>query len=242
MSVSVVMFDLDDTVFDHRGAVAAGVLEHRRALGAPLADADDLAELARWEALEEEHYPRWLSGELDFREQRRVRVREFVAPYGIDLSDDADADAWFDGYLRQYQRAWAIHEDAVPCFDELEQRIHGVRFGVITNGELESQTAKLIAIALDVRLDHVIASGEVGVAKPDQRIFEIACERFGVAPGDAAYIGDRLHTDAIGAAAAGLTGVWLARHGASDEDRAEGAAAGVHVIATLVELPAILAP
>ncbi len=140
---------------------------------------------------------------MTFVEQRRARARAFTGPHGADLGDDATADAWYDAFVEEYRRGWRLFEDAAACFDELEQRIPGVRFGIITNGDLDFQAAKIAAVELDVRIEHVIASGDVGVAKPDPRIFEIACERFGVQPSAATYIGDRLRTDAIGAAEAG---------------------------------------
>jgi putative hydrolase of the HAD superfamily len=238
--IQVVMFDLDDTVFDHVGARYAGLTAHRRTLGL---HGDDAAEVERWVALEEEWYPYWLRGELTHDEQRRARVRAFTALHGVDLTEDWDADAWFADYFAHYRSGWALHEDAGPCFDELERRIPGVRFGLITNGELGLQTSKMVAVELDVRIEQVIASGEVGFAKPDPRIFRLACDRFGVAPAGAAYVGDRLHTDAIGAADAGLTGVWLDRAGsATAEDLAAASAAGAHVIRNLAELPPLLAP
>ncbi len=237
--IGVVLFDLDDTVFDHEGARAEGLLAHRQTQGLP---GDDALELERWIELEEEHYPRWLRGEVTFLEQRRDRARAFTAPLGIDIGDDAAVDAWYLTFVAAYERGWRLHDDAGPCFDELERRIPGVRFGVITNGELDFQAAKIAAVELDVRLEHVVASGELGFAKPDARIFRAACELFGVAPQEAAYIGDRLRTDAIGAADAGLTGVWLDRAGsATAEDLAAAASAGAHVIRTLTELPDLLA-
>jgi putative hydrolase of the HAD superfamily len=56
-----------------------------------------------------------------------------------------------------------------------------------------------------------------------------------------AYVGDRLHTDAIGAAAAGMAGIWLDRHrrASADELRAAGNA-GVHVIQSLSEVRELL--
>lgn len=236
----VVMFDLDDTVFDHEGARDEGLLAHRRAVGLP---GDDSAELARWVALEEEHYPRWLTGELTFDEQRRARARGFTEPLGVTIGGDPDVDAWYTAFVAHYERGWRLYDDAVPCLDELQHRIHGVRFGIITNGHLDFQSSKIAAVALDTRVEHVIASGDVGVAKPDPRIFALACARFGVEPTAAAYVGDRLRTDAIGAADAGLTGVWLDRHGvATPDDLTAAAAAGAHVIRTLAELPPLLAP
>src|SRR5262249_13098088 len=52
-------------------------------------------------------------------------------------------------------------------------------------------------------------SGEVGVEKPDPRLFQLALDRAGVAASDAAYIGDFYSIDVRGAGAAGLTPVLL---------------------------------
>ena len=238
----VVLFDLDDTLFAHSRAVASGVAAYRAAHGGALADADDAVELARWHELEEHHYHRYLAGEIDFREQRRHRARGFVEPFGLDLSSDADADDWFGRYIVEYQLAWVLFDDTLPCLDALQAAIPGVRFGVVTNAELPFQREKMDATGLSDRIEHTIASGEVGVAKPHPRIFQAACERFGVEPGDAVYVGDRLDTDAIGAARAGLRGVWLDRNeAASHDDRARAAASAVSLVATLDELPALLA-
>lgn len=239
----VVLFDLDDTLFAHSLAVASGIAAYRAAHGGALAAADDAVELARWHALEEQHYHRYLSGEIDYREQRRHRARGFVEPFGLDLSSDDDADDWFGRYITEYQRAWVLYDDALPCLDELQARIPGVRFGVVTNAELPFQAAKMDATGLASRIELTIASGEVGAAKPDPRIFLAACARFGVAPEQAAYVGDRFETDALGAASAGLDGVWLDRRSAAtDDDRARAAASNVRVIAGLDELAELLAP
>lgn len=230
----LVLFDLDDTLFAHRGAVEAGILAHRTAHGLL---GDDRAEFARWNELEEVHYHRYLSGELDFFEQRRERVRGFVEPHGLVLAD-AEADAWFERYLAEYRLAWGLHEDALAVLEVLESR--GIRTGIITNGDIAFQSAKLEGLGLDGRFEHVVASGSVGIAKPDARIFHHACELFGVAPAAAAYVGDRLMTDAVGAARAGLTGVWVARGGASAEELVIAADAGARVIPALDALPAAL--
>ena len=230
--IEVMLFDLDDTLFAHSKAVAAGVAAHRRAHGGAIAAADEAAEFARWTFLEEHHYHRYLSGELGFLEQRRERSRGFVEPFGLDLSDDAVADEWFGRYLAQYRLAWELHPDTIPLLDALPQRL-----GVITNAELGFQLSKIEAMGIATRFERVIASGEVGHAKPDPRIFRAAVERFGVRAEQVAYVGDRLHTDAIGAAEAGLMGVWLTRSAPSAAESAEADAAGVAVIRTLAQLP-----
>lgn len=239
MTIEVVLFDLDDTLFAHREAVQHGITAHRATMPGAVVDQDqDSAEQERWRELEERHYHRYLAGELDFLGQRRARVRDFAAAYGVDLRSDADADAWWAGYFARYRSGWSLHGDALRCLDALTDR----RVGLITNGELAFQTAKIEAVGLHHRLEHVIASGDVGVAKPDPRIFAEACRRFDVDPSAAAYIGDRLRTDAIGAARAGLLGVWLDRRGsATDADRAAAEENGVPTLRTLDDLPPLLA-
>lgn len=238
------LFDLDDTLLDHRGAVSRGILQHVDGLEDFRVDDRDRS-VALWHALEDRHYHRYLAGDLTFAGQRRARARDFADAHGITLAD-LEADAWFDAYFESYRGAWELFDDALPCLDRLADA--GWRLGVITNGEPDYQLVKLERTRLVDRFEHVIASGGVGVAKPDRRIFEHACSLFGVEPREAFYVGDRLQTDAIGAAGAGLEGIWLNRfgtervigavgHGASAEDPfALARVSGVRTIGTLDEL------
>jgi putative hydrolase of the HAD superfamily len=92
-------------------------------------------------------------------------------------------------------------------------------------------------------MTHVIASGDVGVAKPDARIFELAAAAFGVGVGACAYVGDRLRTDAAGADGAGMLGLWLDRPLESLGVPVEAGVVppGVVRLTTLLELPAAVA-
>jgi putative hydrolase of the HAD superfamily len=241
-SPSVVMFDLDDTLFAHRDAVDRGILRHLRELGGPFASADPSETVTLWHALEEEHYHSYLAGELDFQGQRRARARDFAAAHGVHLAE-AEAAAWYEAYFAHYESGWRLHDDTLPCLSALEAAYPGVRFGVITNAGLASQLDKLRFTGLAERLEHVIASEDAGYAKPDPRIFLHACTVFDVDPSEAVYVGDRLRTDAIGAAAAGLTGVWLDRQSAAvdNADASEAAPLGVIRVTDLFALPEALA-
>ena len=139
---------------------------------------------------------------------------------------------------------WALHDDALPCLDELEQRIPGVRFGLITNGDLAYQTRKVTAVGLDARIDGIVASGEVGVVKPDAAIFVARLRgvrrrtrRRRLRRRPSAHRRDRRRP-------AGLTGVWLNRTAVVPDppDAADARAAAVVEIRSLTDLPAVLAP
>jgi putative hydrolase of the HAD superfamily len=237
---SVVLFDLDDTLMAHREAVRQGILlhMHERAYSGEPASAQQF-----WHDLEEEHYHAYLAGTVTFEGQRRARAIAFAHAHGELLDDDA-AGAWFARYFERYRESWALHDDAISTLDALIEAIPGVRLGVITNGELDFQLAKLERLGILDRFEHVIASGDVGFTKPDPRIFRAAVERFeATAPVSwAAYVGDRLRTDAVGAASAGLIGVWLHRADApaAADEIADAEASGVLEISSLSELAPLL--
>ncbi|WP_022888255.1 HAD family hydrolase [Agromyces italicus] len=237
----LVLFDLDDTLMAHRAAVAAGIALHMRERAYAI---DDAPAQRLWHELEEQHYHEYLAGRLSFEGQRRARARDFALAHGDEL-DDLAAGAWFDRYFERYRESWTLHADALPALDRLAARSPEVRLGIITNGELDFQLAKLDRLGIRGRFAHVIASGAVGATKPGRAIFDVAVARFAAEHpvSWAAYVGDRLATDAIGAARAGLVGIWLNRFGIEPgaDERAEAAGAGVIEITSLDELPAALA-
>jgi putative hydrolase of the HAD superfamily len=82
-------------------------------------------------------------------------------------------------------------------------RAAGVPVAVVSNSEgmLESIFAQL---GIRDAVDLVVDSGVVGIEKPDPRIFRVALDHFGVAPGCALHLGDNFATDVVGARAAGI--------------------------------------
>jgi len=234
--IRVVLFDLDDTLFAHRGSVARGIVAHLDAVGG-FESADPATVVDLWHALEEEHYHSYLAGRLTFEGQRRARARDFAAAHGVTL-EEAAAGAWFDTYFERYRAAWHLHDDALPLLGALTD----YRLGIITNGEPAFQQRKLDQVGLTPQFEHVIASGSLGITKPDPRIFLHAASEFGVAAAECAYVGDRFATDALGASGAGMRGIWLDRNSTATAAELEQArAAGVRVIRSLDEVPAALA-
>ena len=90
-----------------------------------------------------------------------------------------------------------------------------VPIALITNGASDTQRDKLRALGIEHWFDSVLISGEVGFAKPDSTIFELALGWLAVEKEAVCHVGDSLVTDVTGANAAGLTSVWLNRTGAS---------------------------
>ena len=96
-----------------------------------------------------------------------------------------------------------LYPDVPAALDRIAARYPIV---AVTNGNADVER-----IGIGRWLSGVVASQDLGIAKPDTRIFAAACERLGV-PADAVlHAGDDLHTDVGGALAAGLRAAWVHR-------------------------------
>jgi putative hydrolase of the HAD superfamily len=102
---------------------------------------------------------------------------------------------------------WTSHDpqalDAIALV-----RGRGLRAAAISNSN-GSVRSVLDAVGVGTCLDFVLDSGEVGIEKPDRRIFDLALARAGITAAEAAYIGDLYTIDARGAGAAGWRAVLL---------------------------------
>lgn len=88
----------------------------------------------------------------------------------------------------------------------------GLRVAAISNSDGRAEQV-LAGMGLAREFEFVIDSAEIGIEKPDARIFRLACERLGLDPGECSYVGDVMSVDIEGAAAAGLLPVLLDHYG-----------------------------
>jgi putative hydrolase of the HAD superfamily len=84
----------------------------------------------------------------------------------------------------------------------------GYRVAVISNADGRVR-GLLEKAGFGELLEFVVDSAEIGVEKPDPRIFHAATGRLGLSPAVCAYVGDIYEIDVLGAAAAGLVPVLI---------------------------------
>ncbi|MNN54659.1 Pyrimidine 5'-nucleotidase YjjG [compost metagenome] len=89
---------------------------------------------------------------------------------------------------------------------------HGYKLGIITNGYSHLQHRKIDLLEIRHYFEEIIVSGDLGIKKPDERIYRIALERLGVSAEEAVIVGDHPVNDIWGAAQVGIRGVWLQRN------------------------------
>lgn len=212
--VRAVLFDLDDTLFDHhRSAGAALARVHERFAGSV---AFDQFEAHHIHYLEEMHIE-VLAGRVDLDEARRERFRRVFSALGLEMSDEAvagAASAYRSGYLAE-RRAMEGAAELLAALAPI------VRIGIVSNNLLDEQREKLEFCALDRYVGALVVSGDVGISKPEPGIFRIALERLGVAADEAVMLGDSWAADVVGARRAGIRAIWfnpLGRPKPSDPD------------------------
>ncbi|HFU7054428.1 TPA: HAD family hydrolase [Bacillus cereus] len=108
------------------------------------------------------------------------------------------------------------NENFPTCFSIDQNTIHFLnhikshfKIGIITNGSTHRQKAKIINTNLNNYFDTIIISEEVGLSKPDKRIFELALNKLNVQPEDVLFIGDDLEKDIAGPQNVNIKGVWF---------------------------------
>jgi putative hydrolase of the HAD superfamily len=160
----LIFFDIDATLLDHERAEKLGSLDFFKGH----IDNLHLSEnqfIRLWKTLPDKYFEKFLAKELSFQEQRRMRIKDL---FGHHLSNE-QADNKFNDYLSLYKRNWSAFKDVAPCLKLLKQSGH--RLGIISNGDYTQQIEKLNRIGIKEYFDIIVASSELGVAKPDANIF-----------------------------------------------------------------------
>jgi len=207
-AVRAVLFDLDDTLFDHlrcsRAALAGVAARHA------CFDAIDPSELERRHAgiLEQLHLE-VIAGRMVLDAARVERFRQLYRAAGVE-ADEALAASAAACYRDAYIEARVEVDGASALLAAVRERAQVV---VVTNNLLEEQKAKLRHCGLDRHVDLLVASEEAGVSKPEPGIFEIALERAGVTARHAVMVGDSWTNDVLGARAVGIRAIWFNRAG-----------------------------
>ncbi len=200
-----ILFDLDDTLFDHTRASRIA-LQSVHAVHASNVDFDDFAR-EHVRVLEVFH-ARFLKGEFTLDEARAARMIELFATFEKSI-DEVTAFNISMQYRREHQGNRALVTGARELLEVLQ---HQTRMGVITNNSTAEQIEKLRALDIAHFFEVIVISEDVGVTKPNPKIFEITLERFGAKPHEVVMIGDSFENDIEGAIGAGIAPLWLARN------------------------------
>ncbi|HYN08402.1 MAG TPA: HAD family hydrolase [Vicinamibacterales bacterium] len=227
-STAAVFFDVDFTLI-HPGPRFQGVgYEANCARHGVAVDPSrfDAAVAGAASALDPEAVDHIYDAQLFLNYTRRIIELMGGSGPGVDHVSREMYDDWAEHHH------FSLYDDVAETFRTLRAR--GLRLGLISNThrclasfQSHFELGDLVSVA--------VSSSDHGFMKPHPSIFRAALELMGVAPAEAVMVGDSLPHDVRGARQAGMHGILIARG-----DRRVDAGAGVPVIRTLSELPAIV--
>jgi len=131
--------------------------------------------------------------------------KNFIAR--VNWENAPDYWTFFKYWSFYYPFSATLMPDAVDLVQRLKAK--GYKVGIITNGPIPMQNAKIDAARLRHLFDLIVISGAVGIQKPDPEIFRLAAKQLGCEPETCLYIGDHPRNDIFGAKNAGMKTAWL---------------------------------
>lgn len=133
------------------------------------------------------------------------RMPPFMARYG---------HLFPEGFEEQFRRnfidkTWSYNVLKEETLEVIEKLKGQYKLAVLSNGSSTVQHNKIDHVDIGKYFDEVIVSGDIGIHKPDVRIFEYTLEKLRVKADEALMIGDVYSTDIAGAIRAGIKTVWM---------------------------------
>ncbi|KAI1858433.1 uncharacterized protein JN550_012643 [Neoarthrinium moseri] len=205
--VRTVLFDLDNTLFDHchslRCAISA-VQETYTSL-----EGHEPEELVvRYNAALQQAYDMYLRNEITYAETDTLKIQRFLRDLGLPEPGPDDIKAFRNTYKPAYRANRRSTPGSIETLTKL--RKHGYRLGIVTNGQIEDQNAKVEAIGLKHLVDGIYSSEEAGCAKPQAQTFRLAMDRLGASPHTTLMVGDSVESDVRGALDVGMDAILYA--------------------------------
>jgi len=203
--MKAVLFDLDDTLFDHRYSMRTGLAALQKKYELFSALTLDEFEHQHIRLMNEIHLSRILNGELTLEEGRTLRFKRAFNIFGIDAPDELANDA--AGFYREtYLSVTRLKPGAEALLKEIKKQY---KTGIVTNNLIDEQRRKLKECNIDKYIDVMVTSEDVGATKPDALIFNTALKRLDCSPGETIMIGDSWEVDIMGAHRLGMKCIWV---------------------------------
>jgi len=219
-NIKACVFDAYGTLFDVHSAVG----RHKSRIGD---SADALSALWRTKQLEYTWLRSLMRRHADF-----WQLTGDALDYAMDAHDVNDPD------LREDLMNAYLSLDAYPEVRGVLQTLKRARLqtAILSNGAPNMLEAAVESAGIGDLLDASLSIEEVGVYKPDPRVYQLALDRLGVAAEEVGFQSSNAW-DAVGAATFGFRVAWVNRFGQRRERLTADPQAEIR---DLAQLPAVL--
>ncbi|HED64964.1 MAG TPA: TIGR02253 family HAD-type hydrolase [Planctomycetes bacterium] len=225
-----ILFDVDDTLFSTTEFAARA---RRNAVRAMVAAGLDLPEDLVLRELQEVIFEFSSNYGHHFD-----RLLQRLKPHGLDGTNPAIVvAAGIVAYHNTKYEQLAPFDDVVPLLEAL--RDAGVQTGVITHGWTAKQAEKLVRLGLTEHFDPraIFISDQVGISKPNPKLYAHVLRELGRQPQEVAYVGDNPSHDIAPPQSLGMVAIWAKR---SAKHRCEPGLVPDHTVDDFTELAELL--
>lgn len=223
MAIKICVFDAYGTLFDVGAAARIAAGEVGR---------DALA--AKWPELAEF----WRQKQLQYTWLRAVTDNHIdfwtVTENGLDWALERTG---LDGDLELRERLLSLYWELMPYREVpmmlAQLKAAGLKTAILSNGEPEMLKGAVNSAGIETYLDAVLSVEDVGVFKPDAKVYQMVLERFDCTADEVLFVSSN-GWDAAGAAGFGFQTAWVNRAG---EPMDRLFAKPHHVLSDLTEIP-----
>ena len=194
-NIQAIFFDLDDTLLDRNKAVDKMFLIILDKYYDEITDGEKNKMLKRFKDYDSRAY-----GQNDKAFVLEAFFNEF--PPIERIQRNALQKFWNE----HFPMCFSINENVLHLVNAIKEQ---VKVAIITNGSTQRQYAKISNTNLHCCFDSIFISEEVGISKPDKRIFEFALNKLNVKPEATLFVGDDLEKDIGGCQNANVKGIWF---------------------------------
>lgn len=196
-----IYFDLDDTLLDHKKAEQAGLRDVHQHFDMFNGISEDNL-LETYHHINKGLWEEYGRGEIDRHELHQRRFSETFEELGLDENMHEEAGKV---YMNYYRNHWEWIAGAREAYVAVAEKFE---VGIITNGFAETQRLKIDQFNLKETARQIVISEDVGVMKPDPRIFDHSTKLAGVNREDILYVGDSFTSDVVGGSKANWKVAW----------------------------------
>ncbi|ERJ12230.1 YjjG family noncanonical pyrimidine nucleotidase [Haloplasma contractile] len=202
MKYDIIIFDADETLFDFKKTERVALRDTMLEFNVDYNEAEHLniykeINTAIWKELED--------GRIT---QNQLKVERFSRFLGK-LNYNIEASIFGKAYMNHLAKGSYLFKDSVELVENLS---NGFKLMIITNGLKSVQEHRIKKSIIADYFESIIVSEEVGVSKPDPKIFEIALRTYNIDKKKILIVGDSLTSDIQGGINYGIDTCWFNPH------------------------------
>lgn len=214
MAVKALGFDLDDTLYSHFDYYYKIFHIMENAIIKTNISFEKFYDIFQYFSVDE--YNKFMQEIKSKEEYKNDRVIRAYAHFGHSVSE-ADAIIFNSLYL-YFQNKIELRNGVVDLFNYANTK--GIELFILTNGPSEDQRRKIKYLGIEkyIKKENWFISNEIGVSKPNKKIFQKVEDNLQYSNNEIVFVGDSFENDARGASQAGWTGIWLSSTGKHKEE------------------------